>query len=196
MMYGVCINFDKTSTFVHPVRWWKQVCGLLYSKTTHLQSKKVLKCLWNLRFFILNFTLLPVLSFTKILKYTIMKSWLKGQDLQTSCHWGGKKPNKSRTMKRCSTGFHCLLLALKPLFSQAYGARVSAIILLTLPPRQILTVEPIEKESRSGLPAHGLSTEEYATRCSAVDLVSQVHGWMIKQIFDPAAFGTSSLKAG
>lgn len=90
-------------------------------------------------------------------------------------------------MKRCSTGFHCLQLALKPMFSQAYGARVSAIILLTLPPRQILTVEPIEKD---GLPAHGLSTEEYATRCSAVDLISQVHGWMIKQIFDPAAFGT------
>jgi len=49
---------------------------------------------------------------------------------------------------------------------QAHGARVSAIILLTLPPRQILTVESIEKDSHSGLPAHGLSTEEYVTSCS------------------------------
>lgn len=42
--------------------------------------------------------------------------------------------------------------------------------------KHILRVEPIEKDSCSGLPAHGLSTEEQATSCSAVDLISQVHG--------------------
>lgn len=78
-----------------------------------------------------------------------MRSWLKGQDLQASCHWGREKKNwkekkKSRPTKRCSTGFHCLLLALKPMFLQAYGAKLSAIVLLTLPPRQILTVGPMQ----------------------------------------------------
>lgn len=79
-----------------------------------------------------------------------MRSWLKGQDLQASCHWGREKKKlegkkkKSRPTKRCSTGFHCLLLALKPMFLQAYGAKLSAIVLLTLPPRQILTVGPMQ----------------------------------------------------
>lgn len=49
-----------------------------------------------------------------------MKSWLKWQDLLTSCHWGGeKKGNKKKKIKteeECSTGFHCLLLASRPCF--------------------------------------------------------------------------------
>lgn len=84
-------------------------------------------------------------------------------------------------MKICSTGFHCLLLALKPMFLQAYGARVSAIILLTLLLRQILRVELIEKDSRIGLPAHGRSTEEHATSCSAVDLSHLPGAWLSDQ---------------
>lgn len=99
-------------------------------------------------------------------------------------------------MKRGSTCFQCLLLALKPMFSQVYGAEVPAITLLSLPPRWILTVRPTGKELCSGLPAHGLSTEECVTRCSALGIVSQVQGWVIKQTFDPAALGTASLKEG
>lgn len=47
--FGLCMNTDKTLALEHPVWWWKQVCGLVYSKTTDLQPKKVFKCFWNLR---------------------------------------------------------------------------------------------------------------------------------------------------
>lgn len=80
------------------------------------------------------------------------------------------------------------------MFLQAYGARLSAIVLLTATKTD--SHSWAHAESPCGLPAHGLSTEVYATSCSVVDLISQVHGWMIKQIFDPAAIGTSSLKVG
>lgn len=74
MMYKVCINTDKTFTLVHTVRWGKQVHGLFFFFQNHRSSvKKGARCLLNLRGFMLNFTLLPVLSFTMILKYTITK---------------------------------------------------------------------------------------------------------------------------
>lgn len=71
----------------------------------------------------------------------------------------------------------------------------SAIILLSLPPRQTLTDEPTENNSHGGLPAHTLSSEKYATSCGATDLTSQAYSWMIKQVFDPATFGTPGLEA-
>lgn len=71
----------------------------------------------------------------------------------------------------------------------------SAIVLLSLPPRQILTDEPTENNSHGGLPAHTLSSEKYATSCGAIDLTSQAYSWMIKQVFDSATFGTPCLEA-
>lgn len=89
-----------------------------------------------------------------------------------------------------STGFHCLLLASKLMFLQAYGVRGSAIVLLSLSPREILTDKPIQNKLYCGLPAHSLRSKKYATTCIAVDLTSQTYSWMIKLIFDLASFGT------